>query len=250
MHQEAMAKLAAKSSAVHVRSQLSKQHEAEMRNHRAMFMKLLDCVRYLARQDLPLRGHHEDSLTFDGNLLQLLLLQAKDDCHVVSWLKKRDYLSPEIINEIISLREQKLLRQLLQEISEANFLALIVDEAIDVSHNEQTCIAIRWVDSRYTIHKDAIGLIQLPDTKSVTLFSTIKYMLILCSLPLSNCIGQSYDGPDNMSAVRNGVEALLKKEEDGHCLCVHCFAHSLNLCIKMSLRSANCYAIAWTLFSS
>ena len=50
MHQEAMAKLAAKFSAVDVRSQLSKQHEAEMKNHRAMFMKLLECVRYLARQ--------------------------------------------------------------------------------------------------------------------------------------------------------------------------------------------------------
>ena len=50
--------------------------------------------------------------------------------------KKRDYLSPEIINEIISLCGQKLLRQLLQEISEANIFALIVDEATDVSHNE------------------------------------------------------------------------------------------------------------------
>ena len=94
------------------------------------------------------------------------------------------------------------------------------------------CIAIRWVHSSYTIHEDAIGLIQLPDTKYVTLFSTIKDMLIRCSLPLSNCIGQSYDEAANMSGVRNGVQALLKKESDGHCMYVHCFAHSLNLCIK------------------
>ena len=149
-----------------------------------------------------------------------------------SWLKKRDYLSPEIIIEIISLCGQKLLRQLLQEISEANFFALIVDEATDFSHNEQMCIAIRWVDSSYTIHKDAIGLIQLPDIKSVTLFSTIKDMMIRCFLPLSNCIGPSYDGAANMSGVRNVVQALLKKKADGHCLHVHCFPHSLNLCIK------------------
>ena len=94
------------------------------------------------------------------------------------------------------------------------------------------CIAIRWVDSSYTIYEDAIGLIQLSDTKSVTLFSTIKGMLIRCSLPLSNCIGQSYDGAATMSGVRNGVQALLKKEANGHCLYVYCFAHSLNLCIK------------------
>ena len=160
MHQEAMAKLAAKFSAVDVRAQLSRQHEAEMKNQRAMFMNLLECVRYLARQGLPLRCHNEDSLTFDGNLLQLLPLQAKDDAHVGLWLKKRDYVSPDIINEIISLCGQKLLRQLLKESCEANFFALIVDEATDFSHNEQMCIAIRWVDSSYTIHEDAIGLIQ------------------------------------------------------------------------------------------
>ena len=50
-----------------------------MKNYHAMFMKLLECVTSLARQGLPLRGHHEDSLTFDENLLQLLLFQAKDD---------------------------------------------------------------------------------------------------------------------------------------------------------------------------
>ena len=112
------------------------------------------------------------------------------------------------------------------------FFALIVDEATDVSHNEQMCIAIRWVNSSYTIHEDAIGLIQFPDTKSVKLFNTIKDMLIRCFLPLSNCIGQSYDGAANMSGVWNGVQALLKKEADCHCLYVHCLAHSLNLCIK------------------
>ena len=66
----------------------------------------------------------------------------------------------------------------------------------------------------------------------MTVFSTIKGMLIRCSLPLSNCIGQSYDGVANMSSVPNGVKTLLKKEADGHCQYVHCFAHSLNLCIK------------------
>ena len=34
-----------------------------------------------------------------------------------------------------------------------------------------------------------------------------------------------------MSGVRNGVQALIKKEA-GHCLYVHCFAHSLNLSIQ------------------
>ena len=34
-----------------------------------------------------------------------------------------------------------------------------------------------------------------------------------------------------MSGVRNGVQALMKKESD-LCLYVHCFAHSLNFCVQ------------------
>lgn len=59
----------------------------------------------------------------------------------------------------------------------------------------------------------------------------IKDVIVRCSLPLSRCIGQAYDGASNMSGVRNGVQALVKKEV-GHCLYVHCFAHSLNLSVQ------------------
>ena len=107
----------------------------------------------------------------------------------------------------------------------SDWFSLIADEATDVSHNEQMCIAVRWVDSSYTIHEAALGLVQLPDTKALTLFGIIKDVLLRCSLPITDCVGQAYDGASNMSGVRNGVQALMKKESD-LCLYVHCFAHS------------------------
>ena len=79
MHQKAIMKLASKSSRIDVSVQLSKSHATETRNNHAMFLKLLECIRYLARQGLAFRGHHEDSIAFEGNLYQLLLLQAKKD---------------------------------------------------------------------------------------------------------------------------------------------------------------------------
>ena len=100
------------------------------------------------------------------------------------------------------------------------------------------CIAVRWVDSSYSIHEAALGLVQLPDTKALTLFSVIKDCLLRCSLPITSCIGQAYDGAQNMSGVRNGVQALMKKEA-GDCLYVHCFAHSLNLCIQYVVRKCD-----------
>ena len=92
-------------------------------------------------------------------------------------------------------------------------------------------LSIRWVDSNFIIHEDVLRLIQLPDTKAVTIFYAIKDILIRCSLPLSQCRGQAFDGAANMSGIKNGVQALVKSEAK-QALYVHCLAHNLNLCLK------------------
>ena len=112
---------------------------------------------------------------------------------------------------LINISGNAILRQLLQEIQTADWYSVIADEATDVSHSEM-CIAIRWVDSSYAIHEAALGLVQLPDTKALTLFGFIKDVLMRCSLPITDCVGQAYDGASNMSGVRNGVQALMKSQ--------------------------------------
>ena len=68
MHKEATLKLAAKSSAVDVAAQISSEHNAKAKEHREMLLKVLHALRYLTRQGLALRGHREDSESFEGNL--------------------------------------------------------------------------------------------------------------------------------------------------------------------------------------
>ena len=231
MHREAVEKLAAKSSRANVVTQLHLCCEADQKFHREMLMKLLSSVRFLARQGLAFRGHTETSEAFEGNLYQLLQLRSEQNNHMRLWLKKREYISPDIVNEIIVLMGQNVLRTILAQIKTSMWFALIADEASDISHNEHMCISIRWVNSRYEINEDSLGLIQLPDTKAETLFGVIKDVLVRCSLPIAVCIGQAYDGASNMSGIRNGVHALVKRETD-RALYVHCFAHSLNLCVQ------------------
>ena len=231
MHKEASLKLAAKSSKVDVAAQISQEHDKQAKEHREMLLKVLRCIRYLTRQGLAMRGHREDSESFEGNLYQLLLLQAVDSPRFGQWPKKRDYISPEITNKLVVLMGQSVLRDFLAKIRSCQFFSIIADEATDISHNEQMCLAVRWVDEEYQINESALGLFQLPDTKGLTIFSAIKDLLVRCNLPMGKCIGQAYDGAGNMSGIRNGVQALVKKE-CGNCLYVHCFAHSLNLCVQ------------------
>ena len=164
-------------------------------------------------------------------MYQLLLLEARDDPELKVWLTQREYISPEIVNEIIVSMGQSLLRQILNEVKMSLWFSILADEATDITHHEQMSLSVRWVDSTYQINEDTIGLFQLPDTKAKTIFTAIKDILLRCSLPLSLCRGQAFDGAKNMSGIRNGVQALVKNEAP-QALYVHCLAHNLNLCLK------------------
>ena len=99
-HREAVERLSAKNSSVHIGSAVSQQTAAETAFHRTMLMKVLSCTRYLG---LALRGHDERPESFEGNLYQLLLLEASGDHKMKAWLEKREYISPDIINDMIML---------------------------------------------------------------------------------------------------------------------------------------------------
>lgn len=71
---------------------------------------------------------------------------------------------------------------------------------------------------------------QLPNTKAQTICSLIKDILIRCSLPLSQCRGQAFNGAGNMSGMRNGVQALVKRDEK--CALYVIFWHIALLCVQ------------------
>ena len=235
MHKEAFSKIMSRRKGISIQSQLATQQEKDRHLNRSMFLKVIESVLFLARQGLPFRGHHDAGSSLEGNLLQLLLLRSNDCPALQAWIAKRDYLSPEIINEVITICGQTVLRDLLQKIKSAGCYSVIADEATDISHAGQLCVAIRWVDSDFRIFEAPLGLFQLSDTKANTVFRALQDIFIRCSLSFSDCTGQAYDGAANMSGVRNGVQALVKKESPS-CLYVHCFAHSLNLAVQEVTR--------------
>ena len=80
-----------------------------------MLMKVLSGIKYLVRHGLPLHGHYEYA-SFHENLYQLFLLHANESPDMKIWLHKSEYISPEIINEIVTGMGQYILRQLLHDI--------------------------------------------------------------------------------------------------------------------------------------
>ena len=150
-------------------------------------------------------------------------------------MQSKKYLSPEIVNEQISLMAGQILRDLLQEIREALYFSLIVDEATDISNKEQVCISLRWVDCTLAIHEVPIEFIAVPKTDAATLTMIIKDSLIHFALPVRQCWGQAYDGASNMAGHVSGVAKRIQEEEEA-VIFVHCLAHCTNLCLQTTAK--------------
>lgn len=142
-------------------------------------------------------------------------------------------MSADIINEQITIMGQTVLGTLLSSIKSTSpsWFSILADEATDVANREQFNLSIRWVDEDYAVNEDPVGLFCLPDTTANTLVVVLKDLLIRCSLPLSLCRGQAYDGAANMHGRRKGLSTRIWNENPA-ALPVHCFAHSLNLCLQ------------------
>jgi len=73
MHHEALERLQYVAFNVHIGNLLKREAAADQEFHRFMLLKLLQAIRF---QGLVCRKHNESSEAFQGNLYQLLLMQA------------------------------------------------------------------------------------------------------------------------------------------------------------------------------
>ena len=70
--------------------------------NRKMLITILQNIRYLARQVLPLRSGNEDA---DNKFIQVLLLRNSDSLEIFEWMHKKTnkYTSPVIQNLCIQI---------------------------------------------------------------------------------------------------------------------------------------------------
>ena len=96
----------------------------------------------------------------------------------------------------------------------------MADETRDISNQEQLSVCIRWIDSGFTIHEDFIGMIHVEKTDATSTSSAIKDVFVRCSLPISQCRGQGYDGCSEMMGHLTGVGTQLR-QIDFRCTVLH-----------------------------
>ena len=85
---------------------LSSRYAEEMQFNRKVLFKIMENIRFLARQGIALRGDGEEN---DSNFFQLFLLSAHDDPNLITWTEKKmnKFTSPQIQNELIKMMAVK-----------------------------------------------------------------------------------------------------------------------------------------------
>lgn len=129
-----------------------------------------------------------------GNLYQLLLSWSHHIDALKDWIKQNKYTCNQSVNELLTIMGQSVLRNLLaamKNVTGPTWFSIIADEATDICNTEQLNLSIRWVSDDYKAHEDSIAFFRVPDTKSETLFSVIKDLLIRCNLPFLIAIRHS-----------------------------------------------------------
>lgn len=233
VHREAVQKWAAQGKPT-VASQLSTQLHKLQEKRRLGLLLQLEGLRFLSRQAVAILGHEVK----EGNLHQLLLAWSHSDAILQDWIKENKYTSHQSINELLSIMGQSILRSLLATIKNVTgpaWFSIIADEATDICNTEQLNLFAGLVTTMKLMRILLLFFVFL----ILTLFNVIKDLLIRCNLPLELCRGQAYDGAANMQGRRTGVAARFLGENKA-AIPVHCFAHSLNLCLQGATKTLVC----------
>ena len=182
-------------------------------------------IKFLGRQGLPLRGHENR----DGNFWQLMLERTSSLPDARQWLLKRDNWTSNVIqNEILQLYGHAIQRQIVRDTQRCSSFGLVADGTTDISGTEQFSCCLQFVDSKL---------------KTQNMFLCVKDTFIRLNLPQERLRGYCFDGAANMSGRIHGVQAKLKAANPGS-LYIHCSNHALDLVLQEAAKEVRIIADA------
>ncbi|XP_025422746.1 52 kDa repressor of the inhibitor of the protein kinase-like [Sipha flava] len=137
-----------------------------------------------------------------------------------------------IANEIIEVLRDVIVEDIVRELNNSKYFAILCDETTDISTKEQITFSVRYIDmNKFVIKEEFFGFTELLSNTSLIIKDVILKQIDAFVLNMTNLWGQGYDGGSNMSGINNEVQALILNEHP-LALYTHCFNHVLNLAIS------------------
>jgi hypothetical protein len=209
----------------------------QIEENRKLIRPIINAIVLCGRQNIPLRGHRDDSqyylsddlnhkskygITFPGQSLEE---------YFESTPKNITYKSKTTQNEIIDICDDLITQKITNEIREAKLFSILADETSDCGNIEQLSIVVRFVDKKHQIREELLGFVPCKTGVSgEAVANTMQEFLGDRNLSIDDCCGQGYDGAGNMAGRISGVAAQIQ-QINKKAFHVHCNSHMLNLCV-------------------
>ncbi|CAF1232275.1 unnamed protein product [Rotaria sordida] len=225
--------------------QLNNQLRKQIIENRERLKPIIQTIILCGKQNIALRGHRdngnfvfdEESIVKHGNFRALLQYRVDGgdnilENHLKTSDKNATYISKTIQNQLIQVIGGMIIRQIIEEVKEAKFYTILLDETADISNVEQASLCLRYVYND-VIQEKFVKFITVSDRSGAGLAKLIMEEVTNLGLDLQNCVGQGYDGCSTMAGHIRGCQAIIK-EKYPRILYIHCASHSFNLTISDS----------------
>ena len=126
-----------------------------------------------------------------------------------------------------------ILKEMITRLKQSKYYSVSVDSTPDAAHVDQLTLVLRYMEGKDPVER-FFAFMDNSDHCAMTDFLRSN------NIEIADCRGQSYDNASVMSGQYNGLQTLLK-EENELAEWVPCSAHSLNLVLK---DSADSYHVA------
>ena len=216
------------------REQIRKHNEMVDRN-RQILERFIDVTRFIAIHEQGFRGNDESkSSSMQGNFKDQIDLLSKYDSLLELHLSNASVFrgdSKTIQNDLIFSLSECIMNKIRDELNQAKFVSVGVDETSDISSTTQCAITFRYVTTVGSVVERFIGFFNvsgIANAKSITdlVLSRIDDLNLRSKL-----IAQTYDGAATMSGCASGVQRRIQ-DEIPLAYFVHCWAHKLNLVLQ------------------
>ena len=216
--------------------------------------RLLDIIKFLAKQNLAFRGHREtleESAEINsGNFLELVKLLSKYDPVLREYVLRvtlgkphsLSYLSPQIQNEFVNCLGDLLRTKIIEQVKNSKYYCIIFDSTPDISHKDQLSQVIRYVemdDNDVKVEEFFLRFIEMKGKTAEQITEQILKQLEEDGLQIQDCRGQAFDNAAVMAGHRSGVQKCIA-DTNPRAVFVPCTNHTLNLaCVHAATASVH-----------
>ncbi|KAL7634777.1 UNVERIFIED_CONTAM: hypothetical protein RMT77_015154 [Armadillidium vulgare] len=215
------------------------QHNKKVTKNRDVLRRLIDVVVFLGCQELSFRGHNESNTSKNrGNYLELVNLISQYDEKLANHLSSATVfsgLSNRIQNDLIESVQNVILKRIHDEVMEAKFVSILLDEISDTSNCSQLSTVLRYITNDYELVERFIGFTDVSNDRSTDALANHVFRCVENLKCENRLIAQTYDGAttdtDNLSELRAKVN-----EKYPSAVFVHSCAHGLNFILSQACR--------------